>query len=214
MTLSILQVDFPYAGPWQHAMTEHFSGLASTISQEPGLHWKLWTENASTCEAGGVYLFGNRNDAIRYGHIHAERLSKAGISGIEMYVFEVNEPLSVINSAPLHTRPFRTGADKEDELYLIQTNFSHQGPWGREMSAAYGPLAHDFSAEAGMLWKIWTENAEEQAAGGIFVFRDEANAGRFLQEHRVRLKRGGFRNASCKLYAINTRLSEISLPPC
>ncbi|MGQ8775452.1 monooxygenase [Serratia sp. NA_112.1] len=213
MTLHILQVDFPYAGPWQHAMTENFRDLASTIAQEPGLYWKLWTENALTCEAGGIYLFDNRDDALRYGRMHAERLSLAGISGIEMNVFEVNEPLSAINSAPLHTRPFSCGSDKEEALYLIQTDFSHQGPWGREMSATYGPLAHDFSAEAGLMWKIWTENAEEQAAGGLFVFRDEENAGRFLHEHRVRLARGGFCNATCKMYAINIPLSEISLPP-
>lgn len=98
-------------------------------------------------------------------------------------------------------------------LYVVQTDFSHQGPWGSEMAKAYEPLAHEFAKEKGLLWKIWTENPQAQAAGGIFVFGDAANATRFLAEHEERLQKGGFKNAVCKLFAINEALSRIDRAP-
>src|SRR5690606_4590465 len=48
----ILQVDFPYAGPWGHEMTKVMDGLARSIADEPGLIWKIWTANETTGEAG------------------------------------------------------------------------------------------------------------------------------------------------------------------
>lgn len=51
----LLQVDFPYPGPWAETMTAAMRELAQSIADEPGLLWKLWTENETTGEAGGVY---------------------------------------------------------------------------------------------------------------------------------------------------------------
>lgn len=53
----ILQVDFHYSGPWGKAMSEGMEGLAHSIAEEPGLLWKIWTENEAAGEAGGIYLF-------------------------------------------------------------------------------------------------------------------------------------------------------------
>lgn len=53
----IVQVDFPYAGPWGHEMTQEMDSLARLIAKEPGLVWKIWTENQKAGEAGGIYLF-------------------------------------------------------------------------------------------------------------------------------------------------------------
>ena len=55
----ILQVDFPYTGPWSDEMTASMHDLAHSITEETGLIWKIWTENKDTNEAGGIYLFSN-----------------------------------------------------------------------------------------------------------------------------------------------------------
>ena len=47
-------------------MTHALKGLAESIAQEPGLIWKIWTENAATHEAGGIYLFTDRASAEAY----------------------------------------------------------------------------------------------------------------------------------------------------
>ena len=59
----LLQVDFPYSGPWGDEMSVAMRDLAQSIAQEPGLLWKIWTESQTTGEAGGVYLFDDRASA-------------------------------------------------------------------------------------------------------------------------------------------------------
>ena len=97
----LLQVDFPYAGPWGQAMTEGMRGLAESIAQEPGLLWKIWTENAENNEAGGVYLFTDRGCAQAYLTMHAARLKSFGVPQVNAKIFDVNSGLSAVDRAPL-----------------------------------------------------------------------------------------------------------------
>lgn len=52
--VTILQVDFPLNGPFGNEMAQQFEDLASSINQEPGFLWKIWTENESEQEAGSI----------------------------------------------------------------------------------------------------------------------------------------------------------------
>ena len=70
----LLQVDFPFSGPWGDEMSIALKGLAESIAQEPGLIWKIWTENPATAEAGGIYLFADRASAEAYLAMHTPRL--------------------------------------------------------------------------------------------------------------------------------------------
>ncbi|HDR7205871.1 TPA: YdhR family protein, partial [Bacillus cereus] len=53
----LLQVDFPFEGPFGEEMEKGFWDLANSINEEEGFHWKIWTENEETKEAGGIYVF-------------------------------------------------------------------------------------------------------------------------------------------------------------
>ena len=97
----LLQVDFPYAGPWGAEMTIAMDDMARSIAQEPGLIWKIWTENQQQGEAGGIYLFDKASQARAYLDKHARRLAGFGIPVVNGKIFEVNEPLSLMNRAPL-----------------------------------------------------------------------------------------------------------------
>lgn len=92
----VLQVDFPYPGPFGDAMASDMSGLAQDIATEPGLIWKIWTENAETGRAGGIYLFQTPAQAEAYATKHLARLAGFGISGIVAQHFAVNGPLSAL----------------------------------------------------------------------------------------------------------------------
>jgi hypothetical protein len=92
----ILQVDFPHNGIFGEEFSKAFVDLANDISNEDGLLWKIWTENSSTKEAGGIYLFSNEKDAKRYLDKHSRRLSSFGYKDIRGKIFEVNESLSKI----------------------------------------------------------------------------------------------------------------------
>ncbi|WP_221794129.1 monooxygenase [Oceanobacter mangrovi] len=97
----LLQIDFPFTGPFGEEMTAAFGELAATINDEPGFIWKVWTENRTTEEAGGIYLFDGQENAQAYLIKHTERLESFGISGIKARIFDVNEPLSLLNKATL-----------------------------------------------------------------------------------------------------------------
>ena len=97
----LLQIDFPYNGPFGEAMSEAFAPLAESISQERGLIWKIWTENSQTKEAGGIYLFDDEDSAKAYLTMHTARLESFGVEGIRSKIFQVNEGLSTITKAPL-----------------------------------------------------------------------------------------------------------------
>jgi hypothetical protein len=84
-------------------MAAQLRGLAESIASEPGLLWKIWTENAAAGEAGGVYLFESRAAAEAYVEKHSRRMADAGVpaGALRAKVFEVNTELSALDRAPL-----------------------------------------------------------------------------------------------------------------
>jgi hypothetical protein len=97
----LLTFDFPAPpsrGPEQAAALR---ALAEGIAREPGLVWKIWTESAAEGRAGGVYLFADRASAEAYHRMHAERLGRMGVTGIEATYREVTAELSAITCAPV-----------------------------------------------------------------------------------------------------------------
>lgn len=98
----IMYVDFPHSGPFGEEMAKQMKDLANSINDEPGVVWKIWTQNESDKTAGGVYVFDNRANAEKYLAMHTERLSQWGYSDIRGRIFEVNEELSKINKGPFN----------------------------------------------------------------------------------------------------------------
>ena len=96
----LLQFDFPFPGPFGQAMADALDGLAQSIAAEPGLLWKIWTEDAAGQRAGGIYLFADRAAAERYRDMHAARLGSFGITDIRALLFDVNAPLTAITRGP------------------------------------------------------------------------------------------------------------------
>lgn len=92
----ILQVDFPFSGPWGAEMAKAMNGLAHDIAAEPGLIRKIWTENPETQRAGGLYLFETSEAARAYADKHLARLEGFGITDIVAHHFAVNHALSEI----------------------------------------------------------------------------------------------------------------------
>lgn len=96
----LLQVDFSFDGPFGEEMAGMFTELAESINNEPGMIWKIWTENESKQLGGGIYLFADEQSAQTYLDMHTARLNKMGISDIRGHIFDINKTLSQINHAP------------------------------------------------------------------------------------------------------------------
>ena len=92
----LLQVDFPYSGPFGDEFFTAMKELAEDIATEPGLISKIWTENEENKGAGGIYVFDNLDDAHRYLDKHTQRLQSFGFTDIKSKVFKINEELSAI----------------------------------------------------------------------------------------------------------------------
>ena len=98
--MKILQVDFPYTGPYGEEMAAQMKELAESITQEPGFIWKIWTENQATGEAGGIYAFSDETSAKAYLEMHSARLKSFGVPEVRGRIFDVNDALSKITHAP------------------------------------------------------------------------------------------------------------------
>lgn len=101
MTPTLLNLDFEFAGPWGPALAEACAPLAADIAAEPGLRWKLWTEDPAGGRAGGAYLFDDRDAAQRYLAKHAQRLRGFGVTRVDARLYAVNEALSTVTRGPL-----------------------------------------------------------------------------------------------------------------
>lgn len=74
-------------------------GLAEDIARAPGLRWKIWTENAETGRAGGIYVFNDQASAEAYCRMHG-RGSASSAFDIHAEIFDMNETLGKITRAP------------------------------------------------------------------------------------------------------------------
>ncbi|MGM0417079.1 MAG: monooxygenase [Thermodesulfobacteriota bacterium] len=97
----LLQIDFPFPGPFGDKMAEALRELALSINEEPGFIWKIWTEDQEQNMAGGIYLFETEEDARAYLDKHRARLKEFGVSHINALIFDINPALSYLNHAPL-----------------------------------------------------------------------------------------------------------------
>lgn len=97
----LLQVDFPFDGPWGPVFTAAMAELARDIASEQGLVWKIWTESVGDRRAGGVYLFSDETLALRFREKHIERLDAFGIGEISASARHVNVPLSRMTRATI-----------------------------------------------------------------------------------------------------------------
>ena len=94
--------------------------------------------------------------------------------------------------------------------YLLQVDFPYSGPFGDEMTDVMGDLAKDIATESGLVWKIWTENQEENSAGGIYLFDNMEDAKQYLTKHTKRLESFGFSDIRGKIFSVNEDLSQLS----
>lgn len=97
--------------------------------------------------------------------------------------------------------------------YLLQVDFKMNGPFGNEMADAFSDLAKSINEEDGFIWKIWTESSETNEAGGIYTFETKETAEKYLDMHSKRLASFGITDINSKIFAINTKLTEINKGP-
>lgn len=102
---TVFQMDFPTDGPFGAERAELYKELAASIATEPGLLWKIWTENPTDRLAGGIYLFADEASARAYAEMHLKRVEARGVTSIRALFFDVIEPLTAITRGPVAGAP-------------------------------------------------------------------------------------------------------------
>lgn len=97
--------------------------------------------------------------------------------------------------------------------YVLQVDFKMTGPFGDEMAKAFTDLAKSINEEEGFIWKVWTENPETKEAGGIYSFATKETAEKYLAMHTKRLASFGITDVNGKVFAVNSKLTEITKGP-
>jgi len=94
--------------------------------------------------------------------------------------------------------------------HLLVFEFPSQGPFGADAVAAFGDLARDIAGEDGLVFKVWTEDAETGIAGGAYLFETKEDADRYLAFHTQRLQGYGVTDIDARSYGVNDGLSAIT----
>ncbi len=96
---------------------------------------------------------------------------------------------------------------------LVIFDFPARPPGGPEQAAAMRALAEDIAAEPDLLWKIWTESAEEKRAGGVYLFRSSTAAEAYHAKHAARLAKAGITGIEATYRSCNAPLTAITRGP-
>lgn len=93
---------------------------------------------------------------------------------------------------------------------IMYVDFPHKGPFGEDLKKQLSELAESINSEPGFIWKIWTENKEEQKAGGVYMFDSKENASCYLSMHSERLTQWGYTDIKGQIFEVNEGLSTIN----
>lgn len=74
-------------------------------------------------------------------------------------------------------------------------------------------LAESIATEAGLVWKIWTEDREAGRAGGIYLFTSHAAATAYHAMHEARLAAAGVGPVRAEYRHVNAALTALTRGP-
>jgi rhodanese-related sulfurtransferase len=101
MSATIVQINFNFDGSWAEYEATNTPGAAQ-IAGLPGLGWKIWLQNATTGEAGGIYLFHDAAAAQGFAAQVAAMLGDVPqYTNVNIKQFGVIESLTAITRGPL-----------------------------------------------------------------------------------------------------------------
>lgn len=102
MSVRVLQINLKFNVPVEE-LKKAFDALAKDIAAVKGLRWKVWILNEQEHEAGGVYLFDDKDTVQAYleGPIVSGLKAHPALSEISVKQFDVVEDLTAITRGPL-----------------------------------------------------------------------------------------------------------------
>jgi hypothetical protein len=97
---------------------------------------------------------------------------------------------------------------------LLQLNFKFNVT-PADYEGAVSPLADQFAAVPGLIWKVWIINEAESEAGGIYLFEDAASLQTLLESELAAgvINHPALSDFSVKTFAIMDEVTTITRGP-
>ena len=97
-------------------------------------------------------------------------------------------------------------------LTLLIFDFPNSA-FGAERTETLRPMAESIAGEAGLMWKIWTEEPAQNRAGGVYLFTTREAAEAYHAMHAKRLAARGVTGIEATYRGVNEALSLIDRGP-
>ncbi len=184
---AVLDVTFTYDFDSAEEYVAEVSPLAEQFAAIPGLVWKTWTLDPETKRAGAVYLFEDATLRQTYmdGELFGAVKGHPALSDHRIRTYDVMRSESLITHARLQSEEGMAGEGMAGESteagMLLDVEFTYDFATAEEYVAEVSPLAEQFAAIPGLVWKVWTLNPEEKTAGAAYYFVDAESLEAYME---------------------------------
>ncbi|MFN8440629.1 MAG: YdhR family protein [Caldilineaceae bacterium] len=178
---ALLEVAFTYDFATADEYIAAVSPMAEQWAAVPGLLWKIWTLNPETKRAGAVYLFESAEARQAYldSELAAAVANQPHFSDFAVTPYGVMGAESRVTNAPLIGSSADAAA--ENPGVILEVAFTYDFATAEEYITAVSPLAEQWNAVPGLIWKTWTLNPETKRAGAVYHFESAEAAQAYLE---------------------------------
>ncbi len=168
-TGTLLEIDFKYK-----VSTADFQAAISPLAQQfaavDGLRWKIWALDEKNSQFSGILLFddADKQQAFLQSDLAKTVMTHPALSDFVITPYTVMGAESRVTNAPLLAAS--ADAATKNAGVLLEVAFTYNFASADEYIAAVSPMAEQWTAVPGLIWKIWTLNPETKRAGAVYLF--------------------------------------------
>lgn len=178
---ALLEVAFTYDFATADEYIAAVSPMAEQWNAVPGLIWKIWTLNPDTKRAGAVYLFESAEARQAYldSELAAAVANHPNLSDFDILPYAVMGAESRVTDAPMMGASADTAV--ENPGVILEVAFTYDFATAEEYVTAVSPMAAQWNAVPGLIWKTWTLNPDTKRAGAAYHFESAEAAQAYLE---------------------------------
>ena len=176
---ALLEVNFKYNVPTADLQAA-LAPLAEQFAASDGLRWKIWAVNEEESKFSGILLFADadKRDAFLQSELAATVTTHPALSDFEILAYGIMGAESRVTNAPMMGAT--ADAPAENPGVILEVAFTYDFATAQEYTAAVSPLAAQWNAVPGLIWKTWTLNPETKRAGAVYHFESAEAAQAYL----------------------------------
>ncbi len=178
-TGALLEVNFKYNVPTADLQAA-LSPLAEQFAALDGLRWKIWALDEENSQFSGILLFADadKRDAFLESDLATTVTTHPALSDFEILPYAIMAAESRVTNAPMMGAA--ADATVDNPGVILEVAFTYDFATAEEYIAAVSPMAEQWNAVPGLIWKTWTLNPDIKRAGAVYHFESAEAAQAYL----------------------------------